>query len=510
MEALYLFIILILGFTIGFAIILGESSKVDTMEHWAERRCDFDVLMASFYYKPPEDTRSAFEFASENFKFCVTSKTSDYLNSIFGALFEVLRKQMGAADVMTDVMKVLRIQLNSIYAPFSKMMANFWNKFKQIGSLGSRVFQHLFMAMKKAAATGIASIFVALSLQTAFMNSIDLAINAIMVILYILIALAFIFFLPILPVLAFVIITVGGIESAMPGRTGDMGAIFGCFAEETLICMKGGSVKEICKMNLGDILANGEVVESVIELPGSDELYMIDGIYVTGDHRIWNDTLKKWSFVKDYKGSSITTRKTNVIWTLITSSRTIPIQGKSKQIHRFADWEELPDTDESSMLWEQIARRILNPNESLHTLEMKVPESAPCFDEEILVRKYQGTWVPISSIKRGDLILGDEEWTEVIGICRRTVSGGIGSKGKRMTSGTWLRTADGTWQHPSEKEDSNEWSGMTLVTSSACFQIILHSSPTIHLVRDFTEVGFDRLPETYARVESAMTPPPAL
>lgn len=508
MEALYLFIILILGFTIGFAIILGESSKVDTMEHWAERRCDFDVMMASFYYKPPEDTRSAFEFASENFKFCVTSKTTDYLNSIFGALFEVLRKQMGAADVMTDVMKVLRIQLNSIYAPFSKMMAKFWNKFKQIGSLGSRVFQHLFMAMKKAAATGIASIFVALSLQTAFMNSIDLAINAIMVILYILIALAFIFFLPILPVLAFVIITVGGIESAMPGRTGDMGAIFGCFAEETLISMKGGSVKEICKMNLGDILANGEVVESVIELPGSDELYVIDGIYVTGDHRIWNEEMKKWSFVKDYKGSSITTRKTDVIWTLITSSRTIPIQGKSNIIHRFADWEELPDTDESSKVWEQIARNILNPLESNEII--KAPESAPCFDLNIKVKKYQGGWVPIQSIKRGDWILGESKWTQVIGICRRTVSGGIGQKGSRMTSGTWIRAEDITWQHPSEKEDSYEWSGMTLITDSAMFQILLDSPSPQMLVRDFTEVGFDRLPETYARVESAMTPPPGL
>lgn len=508
MEALYLFIILILGFTIGFAIILGESSKVDTMEHWAERRCDFDVLMASFYYKPPEDSRSAIEFASDNFKFCVTSKTTDYLNSIFGALFEVLRKQMGAADVMTDVMKVLRIQLNSIYAPFSKMMAKFWNKFKQIGSLGSRVFQHLYMAMKKAAATGIASIFVALSLQTAFMNSIDLAINAIMIILYILIALAFIFFLPILPVLAFVIITVTGIEAAMPGRTGDMGAIFGCFAEETPISMKDGSVKEICKINLGDILANGEVVESVIELPGSDELYVIDGIYVTGDHRIWDETLNKWSLVKDYKGSSFSSRKTDVIWTLITSSRCIPIQGESKQVHRFADWEEIPDTDESSKLWEEIARHILNPSETIEII--KAPDSAPCFDMNMLVKKYQGGWVPMISIKRGDWILGDSKWTRVIGICRRIVKGGIGSKGSRMTSGTWLRREDGTWQHPSEKEDSYEWSGMTLITDSASFQILVKSSHRSHLVRDFTEVGFDRLPETYTRVESVMTPLTAL
>jgi hypothetical protein len=57
----------------------------------------------------------------------------------------------------------------------------------------------------------------------------------------------------------------------MPGRTGDMGAVFGCFTKETPIQMKSGS-KKICEVQLGDILANGQKVESVIELPGSDEL----------------------------------------------------------------------------------------------------------------------------------------------------------------------------------------------------------------------------------------------
>ena len=156
------------------------------MNHWGERRCDLDVLLSAFMYKPDDDSRSTAQFTTDNFQYCIGSKTNDYLESIFGVLYEVLRKQMGAADIMTSVMKVLRIQLNTIYAPFSKMMNNFWNKFREIGGLSSRIFQHLYMSMKKAAATSVASLYVAISLQTAILNGIDLVINIIMIVLYIL------------------------------------------------------------------------------------------------------------------------------------------------------------------------------------------------------------------------------------------------------------------------------------------------------------------------------------
>jgi hypothetical protein len=143
MEVLHLFILLLIGLTIGFAIILGQSSRLDIMAHWSERRCDFDVLLSSFYYKPDSYTKSVFEFASENLNFCVGSKADTYLKELFSSLYAVLQAQMGAADIMTKVMKTLRVQMNTIFEPFQGLMKKFWNKFKQIGSLSSRIFQQL-------------------------------------------------------------------------------------------------------------------------------------------------------------------------------------------------------------------------------------------------------------------------------------------------------------------------------------------------------------------------------
>ena len=133
-EAITLFLVISIVLCFGFAMLIGQSSAADIMAHWVDRRCDLDVMLSAFYYKPADDARSASQFTTDNFTFCVGSKTETYLNTLFGPLFEVLRKQMGAADIMTDVMASLKASLSSIYTPFAKMMNDFFNKFQQIGA----------------------------------------------------------------------------------------------------------------------------------------------------------------------------------------------------------------------------------------------------------------------------------------------------------------------------------------------------------------------------------------
>ena len=101
-------------------MLISQSSAADIIAHWADRRCDLDVMMSAFYYKPANDIRSASQFTTDNFTFCVGSKTETYLHSLFGSLFEVLRKQMGAADIMTEVMTSLKTSLSSIYTYYFK------------------------------------------------------------------------------------------------------------------------------------------------------------------------------------------------------------------------------------------------------------------------------------------------------------------------------------------------------------------------------------------------------
>lgn len=498
MEAKYLFVILNLTLFFGILFISGESSRNDVITHWSERRCDFDVLISSFMYKPNDDTRTSSEFASDNLHFCISSKATNYLQTLFTNLFKVLNTQIGASDVMTQVFKVLRTQLNSIYMPFSSMMTKFFAKFKQIGALSSRIFQHLYMAMKKAAATAIASVFMAISLQTTFMNSIDFVIKVIMIVLYILMGLAVIFFLPILPFLVLVIITVSGIETALPGSTGPMGAVF-CFAKDTNVIMKDGDLQHISTLKPGDILKNGILVQAVVEVPDED-LYSLDGILVSGYHCLYHND--KVIYVKDHPRAYQTLLRENTLLTLITDKREIPIMGARGPM-RFLDWDEIPDSREAEVAWESVANGILNGNKHITSM---VPTSAPCLDPCLKVFIHQGGWRCLREVKIGDQIHDLYGWTKVKGICERIVHTAIGKEDNRITDGTWFLNNNGTWTHPLGVIQDVSWKGLQLITESGTFRIQKNSTSE-HIVRDFTDVGSENILESHTRVERLLEEP---
>ena len=100
---------------------------------------------------------------------------------------------------------------------------------------------------------------------------------------------------------------------------------------------------------------------------------------------------------------------------------------------------------------------------------------------------------------RGDWILGDGRWTQVLGTCQRGVKGGILKNGQKITDGVWIQY--GSWAHLQDQSDKEYWEGMQLITDSGSFKILLNELFTDYLVRDFTEVGWSNLHRTYARVE---------
>jgi hypothetical protein len=338
--------------------------------------------------------------------------------------------------------------------------------------------------------------YAAIALQVSFLNSIDLVIKIIMVILYILIAFAIIFFLPVLPALVFVFMAVAGIESAYPGKTGGVGAIF-CFLPNTKVILENGKDVNIQDIKLGDTLFSGGTVQGLVELPGSKEtIYDLYGIKVSGGHRVWSFPDNKFINVKDHPSAVATTERSNTLWTLITSDREIPVRGKFGCV-RFADWEELPDSDESAAEWNMIAHTILNNGKAP---KGKPPKNAPCLDRSILVKKHQGGWVPISNIRVDDWIMDEGGWTKVVGICEREVYGGIGEKESRMTDGVWIRQKEyELWDHPKGTSDNWTWKGCQLITDSGSFKIMKGNSEIIYCVRDFTEVGAGNLVESYTR-----------
>ena len=136
-------------------------------------------------------------------------------------------------------------------------------------------------------------------------------------------------------------------QSTWNGPPGQIVRALGkCFHPNTIIKLKNGTIKYMKDLDLGDILEDGSIVESVMKIDNKKDrlpLYKIEGtginnadIYVTGSHLVYDEKLKKFIQIKDYS-KAILSENVQSDWfsCLITDSHHIPI---GKEL--FWDWED--------------------------------------------------------------------------------------------------------------------------------------------------------------------------
>jgi hypothetical protein len=118
-----------------------------------------------------------------------------------------------------------------------------------------------------------------------------------------------------------------------------------CFHPDTNVRLLNGSIKPMKDIDLGDILEDGAIVESVMKIDNMRDrasLYIIRGagvrsadIYVTGSHLVYDDAIKKFIKVENYSKAEIAILEADWFSCLITSSHRIKI---GQQL--FWDWED--------------------------------------------------------------------------------------------------------------------------------------------------------------------------
>lgn len=135
-------------------------------------------------------------------------------------------------------------------------------------------------------------------------------------------------------------------QSAWNGPPGQMVQALGkCFHPKTLIQLKNGKIIFIEKVNLGDVLEDGSIIEATMKIDNKREphkLYKIknDGIYkepiyVTGSHLIYDKSKDDYIEVKNYDGAEISDIKTDYLICFITDTHKIKIGNEL-----FWDWED--------------------------------------------------------------------------------------------------------------------------------------------------------------------------
>ena len=118
-----------------------------------------------------------------------------------------------------------------------------------------------------------------------------------------------------------------------------------CFHPDTLVALKNGENKAMKDLDLGDILINGSIVESVMKINNKINpipFYVLKGagingndIYVTGSHFVYDKPSAKFIKIEDYSKAELTNIKSDWFSCLITSNHNIHIGNEL-----FWDWED--------------------------------------------------------------------------------------------------------------------------------------------------------------------------
>ena len=439
-------LIFIIAFGIFLAIELG-SQIADMNDKWSEVRCQPHVM--PFAGILGHDT-------NENFQFCLQQIIQENTK---GTTAPFAQGMMGFSSVLGNLMtsaNSFRTTLASLTGGIIKIVSEFKARMTALMGRVKLTASRMKAMMYRIYGTMFAVMYMGISAQTGIANFGD----------------TFIFkFID-----AF------------------------CFDATTRIVTKSGMEQEIQNIKVGDILQGDSVVEAVVQCPGNIEgLYNLNGIYVSGGHRVWSNTHKRFVDAKDHPHSKKTDLRRDVLWTLITSNREIPVRGHYTT-YRFADWEELPDSRIATTAWDTIAYSMLN--NAKYPLTSVVPTTAPCIDPFIKVYMNQSGLTKMNKVRMGDWIkdLGGA-WTQVIGICTRRVNRTLGKRGSRLTDGVWLRDVRGVWNHPTGNSTNDPWTGYQLITTSGSFAIFIDNDE--HIIRDFTEVGLSRLEESYEKEDYA-------
>lgn len=132
-------------------------------------------------------------------------------------------------------------------------------------------------------------------------------------------------------------------NSTWNGPPGQMVRALGkCFHPFTNVKLKNGTTKFMKDIDLGDILEDGSVVESVLKIDNKKQripFYLINnksgGILVTGSHLVFDKSKNEFVKVENYSKAVLTDNIYDWFSCLITDTHRIPIQGEI-----FWDWED--------------------------------------------------------------------------------------------------------------------------------------------------------------------------
>jgi hypothetical protein len=263
----------------------------------AEIKANWPLYRCNPMYMPLADNME------ENFTYCVQSMQTNFMGYLLQPLTFITNSLGGMVSSFTT-------EINSIRGMFDKIRTFFSSIIQSVFG----VFLNLVIEFQKVTIGIIDLIGKTIGIMVSLMYVIDGSIK-----------------------------TMNSTWNGPPGQL--VKALGKCFHPNTILILANGNRKAIKDIDLGDVLENGSVVESVLKIDNKREpipLYIIKSeekdtsdIYVTGSHLVFDKKSKQFIKVENYEKATLTTIKIDWFSCLITNNHKIPINNEI-----FWDWED--------------------------------------------------------------------------------------------------------------------------------------------------------------------------
>jgi len=488
----------VLALTVGAAFIMSSMERKSIIANWRERRCDMGPLFAAFMFKPDSYTGSAGEFAQENFSFCLRQLAGAAIGIALEPASNMMGKQVEAGGVVAQLINSARSTFANLFDSFKeffteKIFAPFRRGIFEL----SRVTQYLNSSLSKLNAVILSFVYMGLTFYTTLTNSVSFVISVIILMLGIIAGLFFPMFFVLIAFIVLLTTTVSVVTEAGYGDLVKGPAEVFCFARGTQIATEDGGRNSIEQLLPGDRLLGGGVVQGMMRFNGCGaKMYRINDTLVSGAHLVHDN--QQWQSVRNAKCAVETDIICPILYCPIVSNCVL-YAGSGSVLTKFADWEEVDGAAADN--YDKVVRRLLNCKYD------RLPSLAPGFKETTPVVTKNNGLSGIQSVKIGDMVLDtDDKWTEVIGIASRTIRSDFASSSAVATDGViyYNFTARSWDQYPNgcREGDAAEHTIYHLITSSGSFAIYLNG--VVHVVRDATEVGWERIDSLTSMVLEAL------
>lgn len=515
------FFMLTLVLCIGLGAVAGAAARVNIAEHWEENRCDPYVVPFSAWFKPENDLRTPSQFATDNWSFCQKQYVQGAIAMAAEIPKELAAVEAGTVGVVQDIASVVGDVFYNLWKFCYQTYSTFMTQMKGVAKLFQNFMVNLYSMVEKLNASLLSIVFGLIALITATVNAIQITLIVAIIVIGIILILQILLFFVLMPISSLVLtvtamVSVAVVVVATAIAAATVAELFTpgtCFAKGTPVLLGDGTTKAIESVKLGDVLAEGGIVTACHSFWSPDDLYLLEGILVTGDHLVWTADGKRIP-VRSHP-AAIRQDPTiwrwlqggTELWCLTTSNRIIPCKATAATAAatvRFADWEEIEEEDTGALtawyteVWRTLNKEIPVVPASTQVLEAEAGLSPDC---QVACLDWRSTLVykPIREIAVGERVF-DSPTTTTMVVGKVRIAGDQATDAvsipcpdgpQIMTCATWVRDYNSVWQPASAfgqpiEIHVIEW--QHLYTKSGSFMLNGYTR-----VRDASDVGLDHL-----------------